>query len=154
MLVKPGKSTSYTSAVVGAAAALALAGLAAGCGNGSVPEVGHKGLQCVDDSPGCIAQRSSALSELNNDRARSWIRQPAPPAAYASGVRLFAYKQKKRELSCDELAIGRREADAGPGILRGPDGKSLTTSQIARGVMLAQEVSRELASEAKRRCKV
>jgi hypothetical protein len=87
------------------------------------------------------------------DKGRAWVRQPAPPAAYASGVRLFAYKQRKRELSCDELAHGRKEADAGPGVLRGPEGRALTPAQVARGVMLAQEVSRELANETKRRCR-
>lgn len=131
------------------AIALALAA----CGNGGPPELGAKGLSCVDDSPGCIAQRGEALKELVGDKSRGWVRQPAPPAAYASGVRLFAYKQRKRELTCEELAIGRREADAGPGVLRGPEGKGLSTAQIARGVMLAQDISRELGNEIKRRCK-
>lgn len=132
---------------------ISIAGLVlASCG-GNGPSELPKGLYCVDDSPGCVAERSAALGELTGDKSRGWIRQPAPAAAYASGVRLFAYKQKKRELTCDELSIGRREADAGPGVLRGPDGKSLTTAQVARGVMLAQEVGRELANEMKRRCK-
>ena len=132
---------------------LPIAGLVlASCG-GSGPSELPKGLHCVDDSAGCVAERSAALHELSNDKSRGWIKQSAPPAAYASGVRLFAYKQKKRELSCDELAVGRREADAGVGVLRGPEGKNFTTAQVARGVMLAQEVSRELANEMKRRCK-
>lgn len=135
--------------LVPAAAAL----VSVACSNEGPPEIGAKGLHCVDDSPACIAQRSSALSELTNDKSRSWIRQPPSASAYASGVRLFAYKQRKRELSCDELALARREADAGPAVLRGPDGKSLTTAQIARGVMLAQDVGRELTNEAKRRCR-
>lgn len=108
----------------------------------------------MDDSQACIAERGGALNQLLSDKSRSWVRQPAPAAAYASGVRLFAFKQKKRELSCDELSHGRREADAGPAVLRGPDGRSLTTAQVARGVMLAQEVGRELTTEQKRRCKV
>lgn len=132
---------------------MAVAMIVAACGNGGPTELSSKGLTCVDDSQGCIAERSSALSELMSDKSRGWIRQPPPAVAYASGVRLFAYKQRKRELTCDELAIGRKEADAGPGVLRGPEGKSLTTTQIARGVMLAQEVSRELTTEAKRRCR-
>ena len=88
-----------------------------------------------------------------SDRQRTWVRQPAPAAAYASGVRLFAFKQRKRELTCDELAIGRREADAGPSVLRGPQGQGLTPAQISRGVMLATEVSRELGNEMRRRCR-
>lgn len=128
--------------------------MVAACGNELPPEIGGKGLHCVDDSAQCISQRSAALADLNNDKARGWIRQPAQASAYASGVRLFAYKQKKRELTCEELTVARREADAGPAVLRGPDGKHLTTTQIARGVMLAQEVGRELTTEAKKRCKV
>ena len=139
---------------LGIGTAAAFACLLAGCSNGSPPEIGGKGLACVDDSQACIAERSGALNQLMADKQRTWVRQPAPAAAYASGVRLFAYKQRKRELSCDELSIGRREADAGPGVLRGPDGRGLTTAQIARGVMLAQEVGRELSTEQKRRCRV
>ena len=131
-----------------AAAALLLAA----CGNEGAPEL-PRGLHCVDDSSTCISERGAALNQLMGDKDRKWVRQPAPPASYASGVRLFAYKQRKRELSCDELAIGRKEADAGPGVLRGPDGKSLTTGQVARGVMLAQEVGRELGNEFKKRCR-
>ena len=123
------------------------------CGNAGPPDVGARGLYCVDDSQGCISERSAALSRMLADPKRSWVRQPAPTAAYASGVRLFAFKQRKRELSCDELVIGRKEADAGPQILRGPDGKALTLSQVSRGVMLSQEVSRELNTEIRRRCK-
>ena len=135
-------------------ARLAAVLLLAACGNGGPPDIGPKGLYCVDDSPGCISQRSNALNEMVTDRSRQWVREPVPPAAYASGVRLFAYKQRKRELTCDELSIGRKEADAGPAVLRGPDGRGLSTAQVARGVMLAQEVGRELVNEQKRRCRV
>ncbi len=124
------------------------------CGNAGPPEVGARGLYCVDDSQGCISERGAALNQMLADQKRTWVRQPAPTASYASGVRLFAFKQRKRDLSCDELAIGRKEADAGPQILRGPDGKGLTISQVSRGVMLSQEVSRELNTEMKKRCKV
>jgi predicted small lipoprotein YifL len=135
------------------AALPALTALAlAACGNSGPVEIGPKGLHCVDDSQGCVSERGAALKQLVDDKGKSWIREPAPPAAYASGVRLFAYKQRKRELSCDELAIGRKEADAGPAVLRGPFGKNLSTAQVSRGVMLAQEISRELGNEMKRRC--
>lgn len=130
----------------------AVALLLAACGSEGAPEL-PRGIYCVDDSSTCISERGAALNQLMGDKNRGWVRQPAPPASYASGVRLFAYKQRKRELSCDELNIGRKEADAGPGILRGPDGKSLTSGQVARGVMLAQEVGRELNTEFKKRCR-
>lgn len=123
------------------------------CSNAGPPEIStSRGVYCVDDTQACIAERSVALNQLMADKQRSWIRQRAPSAAYASGVRLFAFKQRKRELTCEELAIGRREAEAGPAILRGPDGRSLSTGQIARGVMLSQEIGRELSVEMRRRC--
>jgi hypothetical protein len=87
------------------------------------------------------------------DPQRRWVREPSSAAAFASGVRLFAFKQKKRELTCDELAIGQREAEGAAPTLRGPGGAGLTPAQISRGVMFGDEVSRELANERRRRCR-
>lgn len=87
------------------------------------------------------------------DKSRSWVKQPATPEAYASGVRLFALNKKRKELSCDELASGKREAEAGPGILRSANSARLTPAQVSRGAMLAGEVSRDLAKEYDKRCK-
>jgi len=125
--------------------------LAACIGDGASIE--PVGMGCVDDSQRCIAERASARSQLLGDKSRTWVKQPASASAYASGVRMLAFKQMKRDMSCDELATGRREADAAPGTLRGPQGQGLTPAQISRGVMLAQEVSRELDTEMKRRCR-
>lgn len=136
----------------GACSVLAAAVLAACMGGDADSQLG-KGLNCVDDSQACVAERSAALHGLMQDKSRGWVRQPATPAAYASGVRLFAFKQRKRELSCEELGIGRREADAGPGVLRGPGAGGLTPAQVSRGVMLSGEVSRELDGELRRRCR-
>lgn len=123
------------------------------CGGGGDPEVGvGPSLRCVDDSPACVAQRQSALKSMLADRERRWVRETAGVDAYAGGVRLFAFKTKKKELTCVELATGRREADAGPGVLRGPTGRHLTPAQVSRGAMLATEVSRELQGEMRRRC--
>lgn len=135
-------------------AALVLAVGVAGCSTGLVPNgSAQAGLGCVDDSSHCIDQRRTALNTIMADRERKWIRQPATPAAYASGVRLFAYKQRKKELSCEELAIGRREADAAEPTLRSAGGASLTPAQVSRGAMLGTEVSKELAAEIGRRCR-
>lgn len=127
----------------------------AGCSVGTIDSGAETraGLGCVDDSAHCIEQRSATLRTLVADRERKWIREPATAAAYASGVRLFAFKQRKRELTCDELAIGKREADAAAPTLRGPAGAGLSPAQVSRGVMLGQEVSRELANEQGRRCR-
>jgi hypothetical protein len=125
------------------------------CAACSGPELtadsGPAGLSCVDDSPECVGRRQAALRQLVAAEDRGWVRQPATPAAYASGVRLFAFKAKKKELTCDELAHGRREADGAAGVLKGAGG--LTPAQVSRGTMLAAEVSRELGSEFGRRCR-
>ena len=44
---------------------------------------------------------SRALRGMMADKDRRWVREPASPESYASGVRLFAYKRRKRDLSCD-----------------------------------------------------
>ena len=133
-----------------------VAALGAGCAT-SVPRIASPvaaGLGCVDDSLGCRTKRRAALDTLLADQSRAWVRQPSDAAAYASGVRLFAFKKRKRELSCDELEIGQREAKAARPTLRAAKGR-LTPAQIARGALLGDEVGIELARERrKRRCKV
>ncbi len=125
---------------------------AAGCSSSIEMETQvHPHRACVDDSPGCIAQRQAELRTLMADAKRRWVREPADANAYATGVRLFAFKQRKREMTCDELALGRREADAGPATLRSPAGRHLSPAQISRGAMLAGEISRELGGEIRRR---
>lgn len=135
-------------------AALAGAILSAACSSGmEVPLVSPQGLSCVDDSKPCIDQRMATLKVMMADRDRRWVHEPATPHAYASGVRLFAFKGRKKELTCAELAVGKREADAGQAVLRGPSATGLSPAQIARGTMLSAEVSRELGVEMKRRCR-
>ena len=110
------------------------------------------GLGCVDDSPHCVTERGKALNGLMADKSKTWVRQPASPSAYASGVRLWAFKQKKKDLTCDELSVARREADGAAPTLRSAKGQ-LTPAQISRGIMLAQDVGRELGHEFGRRCR-
>jgi hypothetical protein len=125
----------------------------AGCNSTDVAGGPSSGLTCVDDSAECVSRRQRTLRYLVEDEDRTWVKAHAPPEAYASGVRLFALKSKKKELSCEELKYARNEADKAPSVLRGPEGAKLTPAQISRGVMLASEVSRELAAEMRRRCK-
>ncbi len=134
---------------------IVLAALAAGCAmnTGSVTSP-LAGLNCIDDSLDCIGKRKATLNYFTSDPTRSWVRQrPISPHAYASGVRLFAFKKKKKELSCTELKLGRSEADAASKVLRGSAAKSLTPAQVSRGTILAAEVSRDLQREMSRRCK-
>jgi hypothetical protein len=113
------------------------------------------GLSCIDDSRECVDQRQATLKSFLADKDRTWVKEPATAQAHASGVRLFAFRSKKRELSCEELAHGRREADAAAMTLRGPDGKSLSPAQVSRATLFAAEVSKELTAEMRaRRCKV
>lgn len=134
------------------AVTIMLGALAAGCAGADVPAPSPAvGLACVDDSLHCINQRQSALRQLVADKDRAWVKQPATPEAHATGVRLFAFKSKKRELTCEELAHGRREAEAAPAALRGAAAR-LTPAQVSRGTLFAAEVSRELGSEFSRRC--
>ncbi len=103
-------------------------------------------------SSDCVDQRQRTLRYLVDDKDRAWVKAHAPAEAYASGVRLFALKSKKKDLTCDELAHGTNEADRAPGRSARSRG-NLTPAQVSRGIMLAGEVSRELAAEMKRRCR-
>jgi len=124
-----------------------------GCGGTDIIGAQSSGLTCVDDTLDCISRRQRALRTLVEDQDRAWVKAHPPPGAYASGVRLFALKSKKKELTCDELAHAHNEAEKAPGVLRGPGGAGLTLAQVSRGVILASEVAQELAAEMKRRCK-
>ena len=126
----------------------------AGCASNAPPLAQNTtaGLNCVDDSAQCIGQRKAALQTLVADPSRKWVKDPVTPHAHATGVRLFAFKTKKKEMSCDELAAGKREADSAPGSLRAGNA-GLSPAQVSRGVILAGEVGRELQNEYNRRCK-
>jgi len=114
----------------------------------------HAGLSCLDDSQECIARRQVTLDAYLADRDRKWVAEPATAQAHASGVRLFAFRSRKKELSCEELARGRREADSVARSLHGPDGRDLPPALIARATLFASEVSKELSAEMRaRRCK-
>ena len=107
------------------------------------------GLSCVDDSLECVARREATLKAMLADGERRWVRERPTPLAHASGVRLFAFRSKRAELSCAELVHGRKEAEAAPKALKGQRG--LSPAQISRASMLAAEVQKELAAEIRRR---
>lgn len=122
-----------------------------GCSSPDVNFTTTSSLNCIDDSAQCVSSRQAALRTMVADKDKSWVKQPADASAHASGVRLFALKQRRHDLTCDELAHGRREADTAPAVLRANAGR-LTHAQISRGVILAGEVSRDLAREQAKRC--
>jgi hypothetical protein len=135
-------------------AALASCTGLAGCAGAPDPAFAQqRGLKCVDDSNVCISQRKMVFDSYMTDKTRAWMKQPAGPHEYASGVRLMAYSKMRKDLSCAELAHAKEEADQGPASLSGGSYVGLTTAQVARGAMLAREVSRELTNEIRRRCR-
>lgn len=132
---------------------MALSGCLGACAIGPGPEIGTRaGLGCVDDSAECISRRQATYRNMVDDKSRSWVNETPTPEAYASGVRLFAFKSKKKELNCDELKRGKLEADTAKTSVASL-GSRLTPAQASRSVMLAGEVGRELQSEINRRCK-
>jgi hypothetical protein len=119
----------------------------AACGMGL--DDSRAGLSCIDDTPRCIGQRQATLKAMLSDREHKWVREPATPQAHASGVRLFAFRSVKAQLTCEELLHGRREAEAAPRALKGQQG--LSPAQVSRAALFAAEVQRELAAEMNRR---
>lgn len=132
---------------------LASFGLGGCAGNDAALGDPARGLKCVDDSNVCISQRKMVYDSYMADPKRAWIGQPAGPHEYASGVRLMAFSKKRKELTCDELALGKAEADRGPTVLTAGSYVGITSTQVARGAMLSREVSKELAREIARRCR-
>jgi hypothetical protein len=123
------------------------------CGFSIGVDDGRAGLSCVDDTPQCIERRQATLKTMLSDKERRWVREAPTPQAHASGVRLFAFRSAKAELSCEELVHGRREAESAPLVLKGAlkGQANLTPAQVSRAALFAAEVQRELAAEIRRR---
>jgi hypothetical protein len=130
-------------------AALGGLGLAllTGCSGISLDD--RAGLSCIDDTPYCVAQREKTLKSMLADKDHKWVREAPTAQAHATGVRLFAFRSKKAELSCHELVHGRKEAEVAPRVLKGHQG--LTPAQVSRAALFAAEVQKELAAEIRRR---
>ena len=136
--------------IAGACGALGLI-LASGC-TGLGTDEAKGGMSCLDDSPECVDQRQTALKSMLADKDRSWLKEPATAEAHASGVRLFAFRSKKGEMSCEELSYARKEAEGAPKVLKASQG--LSPAQISRASLFAGEVNKELTTEMrKRRCR-
>jgi len=137
----------------GLLAALGLCTLSLAACSGPGLDDSRAGLACVDDTPQCIERRQVTLKHFLSDKERRWVKEAPTPQAHASGVRLFAYRSAKGELTCDELVHGRREAESAPRALKGQSG--LSPAQVSRATLFAGEVARELTAELRRRrCRV
>jgi hypothetical protein len=134
-------------------AVLCALGLAlSACSGGLDISDSRAGLSCIDDSPQCVEQRQATLRAMLADKDHTWVKEPANAQAHASGVRLFAFRAKKAELSCEELAHGRKEAAGAPKTLK--SSQDLSPAQISRASLFAAEVTKELTAEMrKRRCR-
>jgi hypothetical protein len=104
-------------------------------------------LDCGSDAA-CLSQ----LRALIDDPERRWIGTPLPPADYARGVRLFAYRVLRARLSCSELVIALSDIEAARKPLSGPVA-GITPAQAARARMLSDEVEGELKAERATRCR-
>jgi len=134
------------------ACALGAIGFVLSACSGLGPDEARGGLECLDDSSECVEQRQATLKSMLADKDRTWLKEPATAQAHASGVRLFAFRSKKTEMSCEELSYARKEAEGAPKTLKASQG--LSPAQISRASLFAVEVNRELAAEMKkRRCR-
>ena len=132
--------------------ALGVSGFVLSACSGLGPDEARGGLRCLDDSSECVEQRQATLKAMLADKDRTWLKETATPQAHASGVRLFAFRSKKSEMSCEELSHARKEAESAPKALKAS--QDLSPAQISRASLFAVEVNKELAAEMrKRRCR-
>jgi hypothetical protein len=100
------------------------------------------------DKPEKCLDRLRLLVE-NPDRA--WIKQPEEPAAFANGVRLFAYSALHKKLSCDELALALLEIETVNKAFRG-SAPRVSPEQLIAVRALSARVAKELSAETAARC--
>lgn len=144
------RAAKQRAVLAGACAVIGLS-LISGC-TGLGTDEAKGGLSCLDDSPECVDQRQAALKAMLADKERAWLKEPATAEAHASGVRLFAFRSKKTEMTCEELSYAKKEAEGAPKVLKASQG--LSPAQISRASLFAIEVNKELTAEMrKRRCR-
>ena len=95
----------------------------------------------------CLAR----LKAMTKDPQRSWIRQPEPPATFATGVRLFAYAALQKKLTCDELALALLEIDSARKTFGGSVA-GVSPEQVVAVRALTARVGQELRVENAARC--
>lgn len=106
------------------------------------------------DLPACISGSECMvrLKAMIADPSRSWIGKPQPPAEYANGTRLFAYRALRSQLTCQQLNSALKEtAGAGAAFRTAVPGVSAVQAQ--RVLALNTEIESELQAELAARCK-
>lgn len=121
---------------------LGLGGLFTLSGCGGVTTAGYENI-CLDDSGACVASRSAAFKELVDDKQHAWVNRPASRSLHASGVRMFAFKATKGQLTCAQLTAGINEASSVPGALAGSM-PGVSKDRITQAKALAEETRGEL----------
>ena len=91
------------------------------------------------------------LKALVSNPDRRWVKQPEEPAAFANGVRLFAYRALQKKLTCDELAAALLETENAEKAFRGPVA-GVRPLQVVAARRLSVQIARDLRAETATRC--
>ncbi|KAB2851212.1 MAG: hypothetical protein F9K44_02355 [Hyphomicrobiaceae bacterium] len=136
-------------------AAIAAGLLLAACASfNSAPEVSNNpAAGCVDDSKQCIDRRMTTLKAMVSDPKRTWVFQQESPASYATGVKLFAYRATRSQLTCTELSHGRQETAEAAHSLKSGSVPGMNDSRLAQVRDMSSQVSKELGKEFDKACK-
>jgi hypothetical protein len=92
------------------------------------------------------------LKAMIDDPSRSWIGKAQPPAEFANGTRLFAYRALRTQLTCLQLTTALGEIAAATGSFGAPV-PGISAVQAKRVLVLSADVERELRGEFARHCK-
>ena len=107
----------------------------------------------AQDGRGCqdVQACEAQLRALVERRDRAWMRRPETPAEVLTGVRMFAFRALRPQLTCGELDVALEQLAAVPTALRTPPPDS-RPEEVARATRLAAEVHSELGAEKETRC--
>jgi hypothetical protein len=112
----------------------------------SQPASSAKHLSCEKPEK-CIDR----LKALVSNPDRRWLKKPEEPAAFANGVRLFAYMALQKKLSCEELAVALLETEKAEKVFRGTV-PGVRPMQVVAARRLSVQVARDLQAESAARC--
>jgi hypothetical protein len=96
--------------------------------------------------------RGQALKAMLADPKRSWVTKPESPAAFATGVKLFAYRGVRDKMTCAELAHGRAETVTMPQTLKPGSVPGMNDSRLAQVRDMSGQINKELSKEFDRAC--
>jgi hypothetical protein len=91
------------------------------------------------------------LRALVGGSDRRWLKQPEETAAFANGVRMFAYMALQKKLTCDELAAALLETENAEKAFRGAV-PGVRPMQVVAARRLSVRIARDLRAETAARC--